>query len=156
MYGKTQTSGLAEFIPFIGTSAIWGQPCPLVHLASCIPPAPQQSLWGMVASAGSVFLETSFTFGGQKSLMVVTFLVDQYGRRYFHFTRPQFSSVAQPRAALYDSTNSSTPGFPVHHQLPESAQIHVHRVGNGIQPSHPLSPTSSPTFNLSQHQGLFK
>ena len=87
VYGKMQASGLAEFIPFIGTSAIWGQPCPLVHLASCIPPAPQQSLWGMVASAGSVFLETSFTFGGQKSLMVVTFLVDQYGRRYFHFTK---------------------------------------------------------------------
>ena len=50
----------------------------------------------------------------------------------------------------------STPGFPVHHQLLELAQTHVHQVGDIIQPSYPLSPTSSPAFNLSQHQGLFK
>ena len=48
----------------------------------------------------------------------------------------------------------STPGFPVHHPLPELAQTHVHRVSDAIQPSHPLSP--SPAFNLSQHQGLFQ
>ena len=48
----------------------------------------------------------------------------------------------------------STPGFPVHHQLPELAQIHVHQVGDAIQPSGPLS-FPSPAFNLSQHQGLF-
>ena len=50
----------------------------------------------------------------------------------------------------------STPGFPVHHQLPELAQIHVHRVSDAIQPSHPLSPPSFPTFNFPQHQGLFQ
>ena len=50
----------------------------------------------------------------------------------------------------------STPGLPVHHQLPELAQTHVHWVGDAIQPSHPLSSPSAPTFNLSQHQGLFK
>ena len=50
----------------------------------------------------------------------------------------------------------STPGFPVHHQLPELTQIHVHRVGDAIQPSRPLSSPSSPTFYLSQHQGLFQ
>ena len=50
----------------------------------------------------------------------------------------------------------STPGFPVHHQLPELAQTHVHQVGDVIQPSHPLSSPSPPTFNLSQHQGLFQ
>ena len=49
-----------------------------------------------------------------------------------------------------------TAGFPVHHQLPEPIQTHVHCVGNAIQPSHPLSSPSPPTFNLSQHQGLFK
>ena len=49
----------------------------------------------------------------------------------------------------------STPGFPVHHQLPELAQTHVHRVGDAIQPSYPLSSPSHSTFNLSQHQGLF-
>ena len=49
----------------------------------------------------------------------------------------------------------STPGLPVHHHLPEFTQTHVHRVGNAIQPSHPLS-SPSPAFNLSQHQGLFQ
>ena len=52
--------------------------------------------------------------------------------------------------------NHSTPGLPVHHQLPESSQTHVHCVSDAIQPSHPLSSPFSPAFNLSQHQGLFK
>ena len=50
----------------------------------------------------------------------------------------------------------STPGFPVHHQLPQLAQTHVHRVSDNIQPSHPLSSPSPPTFNPSQHQGLLQ
>ena len=50
----------------------------------------------------------------------------------------------------------STLGFPVHHQLPEIAQTHVHWVSDVIQPSHPLSSPSPPAFNLSQHQGLFQ
>ena len=50
----------------------------------------------------------------------------------------------------------STPGFPVHHQLPELTQTHVHRVGDAIQPSHSLSSPSHPTFSLSQHQSLFQ
>ena len=50
----------------------------------------------------------------------------------------------------------STPGLPVHHQLPEPTQTHVYRVGDDLQPSHPLSSPSPPTFSLSQHQGLFK
>ena len=52
--------------------------------------------------------------------------------------------------------NRSTPGLPVLHQLLESTQSHVHRVGDGIQPSHALSSPSPPALNLSQHQGLFK
>ena len=52
--------------------------------------------------------------------------------------------------------NLSTPDLPVHHQLPETTQTHVHWVGYAIQPSHPLSSSSPPAFNLSQHQGLFK
>ena len=51
----------------------------------------------------------------------------------------QFSSVAQSCLTLCDPMNRSTPGLPVHHQLPESTQTHVHRVGDAIQPSHPLS-----------------
>ena len=68
----------------------------------------------------------------------------------------QFSSVAQLCLTLCDAMNHSTPGLPVHHQLLESTQTHVHWVGDAIQPSHPLSSLSPPALNLSQHQGLFK
>ena len=61
------------------------------------------------------------------------------------FSRSVFSNFCDP-------VDHSTPGFPVHHQLPELAQTHVHRVGDAIQPSHPLSSPSPPAFNLSQHQ----
>ena len=57
---------------------------------------------------------------------------------------------------LCDSMDRSTQGLPVHHQLLELAQTHVHRIGDAIQPSHPLSSPSPPTFNLSQHQGLLQ
>ena len=68
----------------------------------------------------------------------------------------QFSSVAQSCLTLCDPTNHSTPGLPVHHQLPEFTQSRVHRVSDAIQPSHPLSSPSPPAFNICQHQGLFK
>ena len=68
----------------------------------------------------------------------------------------QFNSVAQSCPTLCDPMNRNTPDLPVHHQLPESTQTHVHRVGDAIQPSHPLSPPSPPALTLSQHQGLFK
>ena len=70
----------------------------------------------------------------------------------------QFSSVQAPQLCptLCDPMNCSTPGLPVHHQLPESTQTHVHWVGDAIQPSHLLSSPSPPALNLSQHQGLFK
>ena len=66
------------------------------------------------------------------------------------------SSITQSCPTLYDLMDCRTPGFPVHHQLPELAQTHVHRVGDAIQPSHPLSCPSPPVFNLSRHQGLFQ
>ena len=68
----------------------------------------------------------------------------------------QFSSVTQSCPILCNPMNCSTPGLPVHHQLPESTQTHVHRAGDAIQPSHPLSSPSPPALNLSQHRGLFK
>ena len=68
----------------------------------------------------------------------------------------QFSSVAQSCPTLCNPMNRSTPGLPVHHQLPEFTQIHVHRIGDAIQPSHPLSSPSPPAPNPSQHQGLFQ
>ena len=68
-----------------------------------------------------------------------------------------FSSVQSlSHVRLCNPMNRSTPGLPVHHKLPESTQIHVHRVGDAIQPSHPLSSPSPPAHNPSQHQGLFQ
>ena len=68
----------------------------------------------------------------------------------------QFISITQLCLTLCDPMDYSTPGFPVHHQLLELAQIHVHRASDALQPSHPLSSPSPPAFNLSQHQGLFQ
>ena len=68
----------------------------------------------------------------------------------------QFSSVAHLCPTLCNPMNRSTSGLPLHHQLPEFTQTHVHWVGDAIQPSHPLMSPSPPVFNLSQHQGLFK
>ena len=68
----------------------------------------------------------------------------------------QFSSVAQSCPTLCNPMNRSTPGLPVHQQLPEFTQTHVHWFGDAIQPSHSLSCPSPPAFNLSQHQGLFQ
>ena len=67
----------------------------------------------------------------------------------------QFSSIAQSCPTLCDPTNRSTPGLPIHHQLPEFTQTQVHRVSDAIQPSHPLS-SPSPAPNPSQHQSLFQ
>ena len=67
----------------------------------------------------------------------------------------QFSSVTQSCLTLCDSMNHSTPGLPVHHQLPEFTRTHVHWVGDAIQPSHPLSSPSPTALNPSQHQGFF-
>ena len=69
---------------------------------------------------------------------------------------PLFSSVTQFCPTLCDLMDCSIPSFPVHHQLPELVQTHVHRVGDTIQPPHPLLSPSPPTSNLSQHQGLFQ
>ena len=70
----------------------------------------------------------------------------------------QFSSVAQSQSCptLCDPMNRSMSGLPVHHQLPEFTQTHVHRVSDAIQPSHPLSSPSPPALNPSQHQNLFQ
>ena len=73
----------------------------------------------------------------------------------YHYS-VQFSSVTQSRPTLCDPMNRSTPGLPVHHQLPEFTQTHAHRVGDAIQPSNPLSSPSHPAPNPSQHQGLFQ
>ena len=79
-----------------------------------------------------------------------------YNKISYFTSRVQFNSVPQSCPTLCNPMNHSMPGFPVHHQLPESTQTHVHWVCDAIQPSHPLSSPSPPALNLSQHQGLFK
>ena len=73
------------------------------------------------------------------------------------FSHSVVSNFLQPQhATLVHSLDCSMPGFHVHYKLLELTQTHVHRVSDAIQPSHPLSSPSSPSFNLSQHQGLFQ
>ena len=72
------------------------------------------------------------------------------------FTILLVSSVTQSCPTLCDPMNCSTPGLPVHYKLPAFTQTHAHRVGDVIQPSHPLSSPSPPALNPSQHQGLFQ
>ena len=78
------------------------------------------------------------------------------GRIWTVFSSVQFISVAQSCPTLCDPMNRSMPGLPVHHQLPEFTQTHVHRVRDAIQPSHPPSSPSPPAPNPSQHQSLFQ
>ena len=68
----------------------------------------------------------------------------------------RFSSAAQSCLTLWDPMDCSTPGFPVHHQLPELVQTYVHWLGDAIQPYYPLLSLSTSAFNLSQHQHLFQ
>ena len=76
--------------------------------------------------------------------------------KIINYISAQFNSVTQSCLTLCDPMNHSTTGLPVHHQLPGFTQTHVHRVGDAIQPSHPLSSPSPPAPNPSQHQSLFR
>ena len=77
-------------------------------------------------------------------------------KHIYIYTSDQIRSVAQSCPTLRDPMNRSTPGLPVHHQLPEFTETHVHRVNDAIQPSHPLSSPSPLAPNASQHQSLFQ
>ena len=93
-----------------------------------------------------------FASGGQRigaSASTLVFPMNQ-------FSSVQFSSVIQSCPTLYDPIDCRMPRFPVYHQLLEFTQNHVHRVGDAIQPYHPLLSPSSFAFNLSQHQGLLQ
>ena len=104
------------------------------------------------SASGSFSMSEFLTPGGQSTRALVSASASQF----FASVQFKFSSVTQSCLALCDPMDYSTPGLPVHHQLPEFTQTHAHRVGDAIQPSHPLSSLSPPAFNLSQHQGLFK
>ena len=126
-------------------------PCPSLSPRVCSSSCPL-SRWCYITILSSAtlfsFCLPSFPASGSDAHKIIS--VDMV------FHKPKFSSVAQLCLTLCDPLDCSTPGFPVHHQLPELAQTHVHRVSDAIQPSHPLSSPSPPAFNLSQHQGLFQ
>ena len=107
-----------------------GQPWPWQRIRSL------KFLWGM-------------NFMGRSTLTAWTLLATV-------FSSVQFSLVTQSCQTVCDPTNHSVPGLPVHQQLLESTQSHVHCVSDAIQPSHPLSSPSPPALNLFQHKGLFK
>ena len=126
MYGKMQESGLTEIIPFICISAIWGQYPVLFDILSFLTIG---SDWGLMAATYQVFFLSAF--------------------RAHQLTFSHFSSVQSLRhARLCNPMDCSTPGLPVHHQLLEFTQTHVHWVCDAIQPSHPLSSSSPPTFGI--------
>ena len=89
-------------------------------------------------------------------VLVTLISLPTFGILCFFKILDQFNSVTQLCPTLCDPMDCSTPGFPVHHQLPYPIQTHDHQVGDTIQPSHPLSSPFLPAFNLSQHQGLFQ
>ena len=89
------------------------------------------------------------------ALQADSLLSEPLGKPLASFSSVQFSSV-QLCLTVWDSMNLRTPGLPVHHQLTEFTQTHVHQVSDAIQPSHPLSSPSPPAPNPSQHQGLFQ
>ena len=110
-------------------------------------------------------LNLGFSFTGQANLVAVLIcrggllsdsILKWFIGNEFSWSKPILSSVAQSCPTLCDPMDCSTPGFPVPHQLPELAQIHIHPVSDDIQPSRPLLSPSLPAFNLSQDQSLFQ
>ena len=121
-----------------------------------------REVWWAAVCGGGKELDTTYWLNnnnreknmlGKRRKYVCVCLREESLRR---FSSVQFSSVTQSCPNLCDPMNCSMPGLPVHHQLPESTQTHVHWAGDAIQPSHPLSSPSPPALNLSQHQSLFK
>ena len=126
---------------------------------TAVPTSPPPPLMLNLSSACYPMLLTSqLSIGGsQDPLLRSYWFARKTHRIQENILLTQFSSV-QTLSYLWlcDPMNCSTLGLPVHHQLPESTQIHVHRISDAIQPSHPLLSPSPPALNLSQHQGLFK
>ena len=89
------------------------------------------------------------------SILFANIFVRVFASMFSMLIKDQFSSVTQSCLTLCDPINCSMPGLPVHYQLPELTQTHVHLIGDDIQPSHLLSSSSPPAPNPSQHQGLF-
>ena len=110
-------------------------------------------IWGVLVSWGC-HKKVTLTLGAWNSRNL--FYCNSGDLKFETKVSVQFSSVAQSYLTLCDPMNRSTPGLPVHHQLLEFTQTHVHRVSDAIQSSHPLSSPSSPAPNPFQHQSLFQ
>ena len=136
-FGTSLTSFVSESLPLISH---WTDILEFHYLT----PQARLSTWFLAAS-WFMFLAL---FRG-KSCINIDFII-------IVWVRVQFSSVTQSCPNLHDPMNCSTPGLPVHHQLPEFTQTHVRWVGDAIQPSHPLSSPSPPAPNPSQHQSLLQ
>ena len=106
-------------------------------------------LWFMSSSVLPMFSSKSFIVSSLTFRSLIHFeLIFVYG--------VQFSSVTHSCPTLCGPMDCSTPGLAAHHQLPEFPKTHVHKVGDAILPTYPLSSPSPPAFNLCQHQGLFQ
>ena len=112
---------------------------------------PRAFLWGCAVKTPSCVFPSC-----RDSVLTISHCVPHRCTPHLLTLTFHFSSVAQLCPTLCDPMDGSVPGFSVHHRLPELVQTHVHRVSDAIQPSHSLSSPSLPTFNLSQHQGLFQ
>ena len=102
------------------------------------------------------FLYTNNEKTERETKETIPFIIATKRIKYLGIRSDQIRSVTQSRPTLCDPMNRSTPGLPVHHQLPEFTQTHVHPLSDAIQPSHPLSSPSPPAPNPSQHQTLFQ
>ena len=109
------------------------------------------SLWGGVGGIMKTFWKKIEIIAAQLYERAKNHWIVHFKWWFLLYASYPFSSVAQLCLTLYNPVGCSTPGLPVHHQLPEFTQTHVHWLGDAIQPSHPLSSPSPPTFNLSQH-----
>ena len=121
----------------------------------------RQMLWAPEEFRGTWKTPTGLTRVFEELCRVPGGMGEKHGAaRWTGLCRPtrsdQIRSVAQLCPTLFDPMNCSTPGLPVHHQLPEFTQTHVHQVSDAIQPSHPLLSPSPPAPNPSQHQSLFQ
>ena len=146
LYAGIEPSSPALAGRFFTTSTAWEVQ---LHLAQII----NIGITGFVYDHINITLLGHQVIQGQST--VLTTLAGEFIEAENLFS-DQFSSVAQSCLTFCDAMNRSTPGLPVHHQLPQFTQTHVHRVSDAIQPSHPLSSPSPPAPNPSQHQSLFQ
>ena len=152
MLGYAVLQHLPEFAQISCPLSQWCHPVissSVIHFSSCLQYFPG---WGSSHQSSHQPKYWSFSFSISPSNEysgLISFRIDW-------FERAEFSSVAQSCLTLCNPMNRSTPCLPVHHQLLEFTQTHVCRVGDAIQPSHPLLSPSLPAPNPSQHQGLFQ